>query len=112
MKCNNKPGDYCLYYHLGQCLACAKEPGTKEQYDEITKEISQFLHGAYSGVKNDLIEKMQQASEIMDYERAIELRENIAHIEALMEQQKIVLTEKDRKSTRLNSSHVANSYDV
>lgn len=92
-KCNNKPGDYCLYYHLGQCLACAKEPGTKEQYDEITKEISQFLHGAYSGVKNDLIEKMQQASEIMDYERAIELRENIAHIEALMEQQKIVLTE-------------------
>src|SRR5699024_11874038 len=53
----------------------------------------QFLHGAYSGVKNDLIEKMKQASEIMDYERAIELRENIAHIEALMEQQKIVLTE-------------------
>src|SRR5699024_6180727 len=44
-KCNNKPGDYCLYYHLGQCLACAKEPGTKEQYAEITKEISQFLHG-------------------------------------------------------------------
>src|SRR5699024_12649824 len=74
-------------------LACAKEPGTKEQYAEITKEISQFLHGAYSGVKNDLIEKMKQASEVMDYERAIEIRENIAHIEALMEQQKIVLTE-------------------
>src|SRR5699024_12771769 len=92
-KCNNKPGDYCLYYHLGQCLACAKEPGTKEQNAEITKEISQFLHGAYSGVKNELIEKMKQASEIMDYERAIELRENIAHIEALMEQQKIVITE-------------------
>lgn len=92
-KCNNKPGDYCLYYHLDQCLACAKEPGTKEQYDKIIKEITQFLHGAYPGVKKDLIAKMNQASEEMEYERAIELRENINHIEALMEQQKIVLTE-------------------
>ena len=92
-KCNNKPGDYCLYYHLGQCLACAKEPGTKEQYEKITKEITQFLHGAYPGVKKDLIVKMNQASEEMNYERAIEIRENITHIEALMEQQKIVLTE-------------------
>src|SRR5699024_4911787 len=29
-KCNNKQSYYCLYYHLGQCLACAKEPRTKE----------------------------------------------------------------------------------
>src|SRR5699024_7304681 len=92
-KCNNKPGDYCLYYHLGQCLACAKEPGTKEQNDEITKEISQFLHNAYTAMKNDLIEMLQQASQIIDKEKTIELRENIAHIEALMEQKKIVLTE-------------------
>src|SRR5699024_12548779 len=92
-KCNNKPGDYCLYYHLGQCLACAKEPGTKEQYAEITKEISQFLHGAYSVVKNDLIEKMKQASELMDYERAIVKRENISHIEAYMEHLQYNLTE-------------------
>lgn len=92
-KCNNKPGDYCLYYHLGQCLACSKNPGTKEQYNEIIREISRFLQGAYKGVKNDLIIKMNQASEQMDYERAIELRESIKHIEALMEQQKVVLHE-------------------
>ncbi len=92
-KCNNKPGDYCLYYHLGQCLACSKNPGTKEQYNEIIREISRFLQGAYKGVKNDLITKMNQASEQMDYERAIELRESIKHIEALMEQQKVVLHE-------------------
>ena len=92
-KCNNKPGDYCLYYHIGQCLACSKSPGTKERYDEIIREISRFLQGAYKGVKNDLIIKMNQASEQMDYERAIELRESITHIEALMEQQKVVLNE-------------------
>src|SRR5699024_5177556 len=91
--------------HLGQCLACAKEPGTKEQYAEITKEISQFLHGAYSGVKNDLIEKMKQASEVKDYERAIEIRENIAHIEALMEQKKIDLTENKKNDKKTQKRH-------
>lgn len=92
-KCNNKSGDYCLYYHLGQCLACSKDPGTKEQYDEIITSITRFLQGSYQGVKKDLILKMNQASEVLDYERAIEMRENIHHIEALMEKQKIVLTE-------------------
>src|SRR5690625_2385441 len=28
-KCNNKQGDHCLYYHLGQCLACADQPPSK-----------------------------------------------------------------------------------
>src|SRR5699024_8019194 len=65
----------------------------KEQYNEIIREISRFLQGAYKGVKNDLITEMNQASEQMDYERAIELRESIKHIEALMEQQKVVLHE-------------------
>lgn len=92
-KCNNKPGDYCLYYHLNQCLACSKELGTKEQYNEIINEITRFLDGSYQGVKNDLVIKMNAASEEMDYERAIELRENIHHIEALMEKQKVVLNE-------------------
>lgn len=92
-KCNNKTGDYCLYYHLNQCLACSKEPGTKEQYNEIINEITRFLDGSYQGVKNDLVIKMNAASEEMDYERAIELRENIHHIEALMEKQKVVLNE-------------------
>ncbi len=25
-KCNNPPGKVCLYYHLGQCLACSEKP--------------------------------------------------------------------------------------
>src|SRR5699024_7495600 len=46
-KCKNKPGDYCLYYHMGQCLACSKETISKETYQQITQEISTFLHGGY-----------------------------------------------------------------
>ncbi len=93
-KCNNPPGRYCLYYHLGQCLACSNETISKEKYNEIVQEISRFLHGGYKDIKNDLQEKMLVASEQLNFERAQELRDQITHIEAVMEQQKVTLNEK------------------
>lgn len=93
-KCNNKPGDYCLYYHLGQCLACGDEEVPEHKYEEITREIAKFLQGGYSDIKNQLKSKMLEASEQLNFERAQELRDQIQHIEAVMEQQKVMLTEK------------------
>ncbi|MEI3605901.1 excinuclease ABC subunit UvrC [Pseudogracilibacillus sp. SE30717A] len=93
-KCNNPPGRYCLYYHMGQCLACSEETVPKETYDDIVQEISRFLHGGYKDIKNDLYEKMLDASEQLKFERAQELRDQINHIEAVMEQQKVTLNEK------------------
>lgn len=93
-KCNNPPGRYCLYYHMGQCLACSEEAVPKEKYDEIVQEISSFLHGGYKEIKKDLQEKMLAASDELNFERAQELRDQITHIEAVMEQQKVTLNEK------------------
>ena len=92
-KCNNKPGDYCLYYHLDQCLACSKEQTKKSVYGEMKQEVKRFLQGGHHEIKEKLLKKMYQASEETDYERAIELRNQIQHIDALMEQQKVVLNE-------------------
>lgn len=92
-KCNNKPGKYCLYYHLGQCLACGEGPPPKETYDDIIQEITRFLHGGYREIKNDLKEKMFAASEELNFERATELRDQIEHIEAVMEHQQVTLNE-------------------
>lgn len=92
-KCNNKPGDYCLYYHLDQCLACSKEQTKKSVYGEMKQEVKRFLQGGHHEIKEKLLKKMYRASEETDYERAIELRNQIQHIDALMEQQKVVLNE-------------------
>src|SRR5690554_3409296 len=81
-KCNNPPGRYCLYYHMGQCLACSEKAVPKEKYDEIVQEISSFLHGGYKEIKKDLQEKMLAASDELNFERAQELRDQITHIEA------------------------------
>jgi excinuclease ABC subunit C len=93
-KCNNPPGRFCLYYHIDQCLACSENPVPKETYDEITQEITRFLHGGYKEIKRELQTKMLSASEQLNFERAQELRDQITSIEAIMEQQKVALNEK------------------
>ncbi|WP_163970165.1 excinuclease ABC subunit UvrC [Oceanobacillus halotolerans] len=93
-KCNNPPGRVCLYYHMNQCLACSETPPSVEMYQEIVKSISSFLHGGYKTIKNDLKQQMIQASEELNFERAKELRDQIQHIEIVMEQQKMTLNDR------------------
>ncbi len=92
-KCNNSPGKYCLYYHLGQCLACSEIQVSDETYEKIIHEITRFLHGGYSDIKKELKMKMFEASKQLNFERAQEYRDQMKHIEAVMEQQQVVLNE-------------------
>lgn len=93
-KCNNLPGKPCLYSHMHQCLACSKEPPSKETYDKMIQEITSFLRGDYARIKNELKVKMYEASEQLNFERAQELRDQIGHIEATMEKQKMMLNDR------------------
>ncbi|MBS8265131.1 excinuclease ABC subunit UvrC [Mesobacillus boroniphilus] len=92
-KCSTLPDRVCLYYHLGQCLAPCVKDVSKEEYKQITDEISRFLNGGYKDIKEDLTEKMAGAAEELDFERAKEFRDKIAHIEATMEKQKMTTTD-------------------
>lgn len=92
-KCNNPPGRYCLYYHMNQCLACSDHPPSVEAYNQIVQNITSFLHGGYKEIKQELLEKMYTASEQLNFERAKELRDQIQHIEVVMEQQKMMLND-------------------
>ncbi|WP_043934180.1 excinuclease ABC subunit UvrC [Bacillus sp. EB01] len=92
-KCATLPDRVCLYYHLGQCLApCVKEVPESE-YKRMTDEITRFLNGGYKEIKKELTEKMTEAAEQLDFERAKEFRDQIANIEATMEKQKITTTD-------------------
>src|SRR5699024_8599407 len=76
------------------CLACSKDDVPKETYQRITQEVSSFLHGGYREIKTDLTNKMKEASDSLNFERAAEYRDQIESIEGVMEQQKVALTEK------------------
>ncbi|MFC2948591.1 excinuclease ABC subunit UvrC [Virgibacillus sediminis] len=93
-KCKNPPGRPCLYYHMGQCLACSETPPGREDYRLIVQNITSFLQGGYKEIKQDLSSKMQEASEQLNFERAMELRDQIQHIEAVMEKQKMTINDR------------------
>lgn len=92
-KCQKLPSRVCLYFHMGQCLApCVKEV-EDSTYSEIIHEISSFLNGGHSQVKNDLSVKMHAAAESLEFERAKEYRDQISHIELVMEKQKMTMND-------------------
>lgn len=92
-KCGVMPKEVCLYYHMGQCLAPCEKKVPENAYEEIKGEITSFLSGGHDEIKKELQRKMQEAAEDLYFERAKELRDQIIHIDTLMEKQKITTTD-------------------
>lgn len=96
-KCKTLPDRVCLYYHLGQCIAPCEYEVDDAEYERMIGEIVRFLNGGYDQIQKELKEKMLEASEQMNFERAKEYRDLIHGIAALMEKQTITVTDtKDR----------------
>ncbi len=92
-KCTTMPSKVCLYYHLGQCLAPCVFKVEADTYKTMTDEIVQFLNGGYKEVKQDLMGRMQEAAESMEFEKAAEYRDQITAIETTMEKQKMTMND-------------------
>lgn len=89
-RCNGYQKRPCLYYHMGQCLgACFKEVPQSE-YEKQIKKIKSFLNGNVSKIKKELEQKMETASENLEFERAAEIRDQIHYVEMTVEKQKII----------------------
>ncbi|KQL48683.1 excinuclease ABC subunit C [Brevibacillus choshinensis] len=92
-KCRTMPKQVCLYYHMGQCLAPCVQDVSAVENQRLVEEISKFLDGGHEEMKQQLTEKMMHAAESMEFERAKEYRDQIKNIEAVMEKQKVTLTD-------------------
>lgn len=79
----------CLNYHIKQCNAPCQGYISQEQYRGSIEEVLKFLSGHYDGILKELEEKMLEASEKMEFEKAIEYRELIGSVRKISEKQKI-----------------------
>lgn len=92
-KCNNYNKKECLYYHIEECLGyCIKEVD-QDKVKELTNEITRFLKGEHSLVTKKLKEKMNQASSLLEFEKALEYKELITYIEVTLNRQKVNLND-------------------
>ncbi|MFX0570911.1 excinuclease ABC subunit UvrC [Bacillus pumilus] len=92
-KCATLPDRVCLYYHLGQCLAPCVYDISEETNKQLVDEIIRFLNGGHQQIKKELTEKMNEAAEQLEFERAKELRDQIAYIDSTMEKQKMTMSD-------------------
>lgn len=73
----------CLNYSLGLCLAPCTGRTTKEEYGEEIKKVVRFLNGNDDEIEKILKEKMEIASNLQNFERAIEIRESLKMVTKL-----------------------------
>ncbi len=79
----------CLNYHIKKCNAPCQGYIDKEEYRKSIDMVLSFLNGNYQPVLKDLEAKMMQASDRMEFERAIEYRELLNSVKQIAQKQKI-----------------------
>ena len=93
-KCNKIPSTSCLYYHLHQCLAPCINNIDENECDTYVKEIDRFFKGYSNDIVKDLTSKMYEASEELNFERALELKNLIEGIKNITSKQIIEFNDK------------------
>lgn len=87
----------CLNYHIKQCYAPCQGYISKEEYSKNIQQALHFLGGNYDTILKSLEEKMQEASENLEFEKAIEYRELLNSVKQIAQKQKITNSDGEDK---------------
>ncbi|MDB2414672.1 excinuclease ABC subunit UvrC [Rickettsiales bacterium] len=88
----------CMEYQIKRCSAPCVNKISKEQYGELITQAKEFLKGKSRDVQNQMVAKMQAASEMMDYEKATIYRDRIKalnHIQAAQDINASIVSDAD-----------------
>jgi excinuclease ABC subunit C len=80
----------CINYEMGRCLGPCCDMTDPAQYREVVNQVKLFLEGRNRDLLERLKQKMEEASEGLNYEVAAKIRDQIQHIKNVIEKQKIV----------------------
>jgi len=87
----------CLNYHIHQCMAPCQGFISKEDYRQRIDQAIGFLNGNYQPILKELEQKMQEASEAMNFEKAIEYRDLVRAVQQIAQKQKITHADMEDK---------------
>lgn len=89
--CRNLKADRpCLQYHMGHCDAPCVHYITKADYQELVRQVVDLLEGRNTPLIRDLQQKMEAASDELEFEKAAVYRDQIEAIRVIQSQQNIV----------------------
>ena len=80
----------CIYKDMGRCIApCTGKIDSKE-YRERIRSAEHVLDGNTAEVREQLRTEMEQAADMLEFERAAAIRDQLSALERLSEKQKVV----------------------
>lgn len=87
----------CLNYHIHRCQGCCQEYISSEEYKKNIDKVMNFLSGNSSEIRKELKNKMQEASEALEFEKAAEYLELIKKVDEITLKQKMTQSDSDDK---------------
>jgi excinuclease ABC subunit C len=87
------PARACLDYHIGRCKAPCIALQSQAEYRAMIDEIIRVLEGDIEELRAGVEERMRAAAERLDFERAAELRDVLAGLDALSLGQRVHRTQ-------------------
>jgi excinuclease ABC subunit C len=84
----------CLDYYIHRCIGPCASLCSREEYDDVVRQVTLFLEGRSEEVNQGLRRRMKEASANLEYERAAWLRDQIRAIERTTERQVMGLPER------------------
>src|SRR6202789_50216 len=86
----------CLQFYITRCLEpCVAKLTTPEIYAEAVRDVKLFLEGRQTDLAKSLRERMAEAAQAEEFERAARYRDLISTVEQLQEKQRIASVEGD-----------------
>jgi DNA polymerase-3 subunit epsilon len=82
-------GQRCLYADMDRCTVPC-ENDDPEAYAEAVERVRAFLTGQDRSVLDELRERMTQASEDLDFEKAAEFRDTLEQLETILDKQRLM----------------------
>jgi excinuclease ABC subunit C len=86
----------CLQFYIKRCLGpCVMNLTTPEIYAEAVRDVKLFLEGRQTDLVKSLRDRMSEAADSQEFERAARYRDLISTVEQLQEKQRIAAAEGD-----------------
>ena len=83
------PDRPCLDYHIGRCLAPCVGLQSQESYDGMIQEILRILDGETESLRDEVGERMKEASQDLRFEEAARLRDVGRGLETIAREQRV-----------------------
>jgi len=88
-KCLRLPKKACLYYYLHECLGPCEFDIKKDVYESLRNQVIRILKGDTKELIDDLLTKMNKASDELNFEKAQEYHELVTSIQHITAKQQV-----------------------